>query len=72
MSVAELSQQVLAEKELARELEVHAGEWVAVKDHRIVANAPTLAGLVAKVDNECLTIDGMLQVPEGPSGACFF
>jgi hypothetical protein len=72
MSVAELSQQVLAEKELARELERYVGKWIAVEGHRVVASAPTLAELLEIVEREGLDVEGTMQVPKGSTGACFF
>ena len=72
LTVAEvLHQQVLAEKELSRDLEHYAGEWVAVRDHKVIAHAPSLEDLAAQVD-DLESVDAVFEVPEGEYAACFF
>ena len=44
-----LRQQIAAEGELAERLREHAGEWVAVRHHEVVAHAPTLEELMERV-----------------------
>jgi hypothetical protein len=44
-----LRRQVSAERELSEQLRQHAGEWVAVRNHEIVAHARTLEELMGKV-----------------------
>ena len=41
-----LRQQVAAERELSQRLRDHAGEWVAVRNHEIIASAATLEELM--------------------------
>ena len=70
MSTAELTRAVDAERALGDALETHAGQWVAVRDHRVVASAGTLHELLEVVDED--QIDGVLQVPKEKGAACFF
>jgi hypothetical protein len=44
-----LRKQVAAEQKLSKRLREHAGEWVAVRNHKIVAHAPTLEALMENV-----------------------
>jgi hypothetical protein len=44
-----LRQQIAAERELSTHLREHAGEWVAVRNHKVVAHAPTLEELMERV-----------------------
>jgi len=44
-----LRQAIAAEAELAKRLREYAGEWVAVRNHEVVAYAPTLEELMEKV-----------------------
>jgi hypothetical protein len=44
-----LQEQVAAERELSERLRQHAGEWVAVRNHKVVAHAPTLEELMENV-----------------------
>jgi Family of unknown function (DUF5678) len=44
-----LRQQIAAERELSTRLREHAGEWVAVRNHEVVAHAPTLEELMERV-----------------------
>jgi hypothetical protein len=70
LSTAELRHAVEAERALAGELEQHAGQWVAVADHHVIASAETLHELLEQVDEGA--IDGVLQVPTELGTACFF
>lgn len=44
-----LQRQISAERALSERLRQHAGEWVAVRNHEVVAYAPTLEELMEKV-----------------------
>ena len=44
-----LRQAIAAEGELAKRLREYAGKWVAVRNHEVVAYAPTLEELMEKV-----------------------
>jgi hypothetical protein len=44
-----LRQHIAAERELSTRLREHAGEWVAVRNHEVVAHAPTLEELMERV-----------------------
>ena len=66
-----LEQEIQAEKVLAGELEKYAGEWVAVRQHEVLAHAGSLEELLEQIKKEQAEVDGVFQVPE--SGfACFF
>lgn len=67
MTVAE---QVSAEEELARRLEEHAGRWVAVREHEIVAEDESLEGLLEQIEEE-QDVE-VFHVAEDPHAACFF
>jgi uncharacterized protein DUF5678 len=60
--MTDLMNAVEAEKRLSTVLEQHAGEWVAVKDHEVVADASTLDELLTLVDVE--DVDAVFQVAE--------
>jgi len=68
MTVAE---QVSAEEELARRLEAHAGRWVAVRDHQIVADDESLEGLLEQIEEADPEVE-VFRVAEDPHAACFF
>ena len=67
--MTELMRQVEAERDLAASLDEHAGQWVAVRDHSVVATAETLAQLLERIDPD--SVDGVFQVAEQGT-ACFF
>lgn len=67
--MTDLMAQIEAEQELARSLDAHAGRWVAVKHHQVVADADTLTALLDKIDVD--SVDGVFQVAEQGT-ACFF
>jgi Family of unknown function (DUF5678) len=41
VTVAERHRQIEREREFAESLEKFAGQWVAVRDHKVIANAAT-------------------------------
>jgi hypothetical protein len=68
-----LRQQVAAERELSERLRQHAGEWVAVRNHKIISHAPTLDELMEKIrgteDEETAEI---FEVSKDPAAVYFF
>jgi Family of unknown function (DUF5678) len=65
-----LRQQVQAEKELSKSLEDYAGEWVAVRDHKVVAHAVSVEALMEQVSGEAVEI---FEVSAGEGAVvCFF
>jgi hypothetical protein len=70
MTTAELNLTLEAEEILAEELAGHAGRWVAIRDHRVVASADSLGGLLSCVNPEGL--DRILEVSRDPKAGCFF
>ncbi len=67
MTVAE---QITAEEELSRELSHHAGEWVAVSGHKIVAHAATIEELLEQATEQPEV--EVFQVSDDPGLACFY
>lgn len=67
MTVAE---QIAAEHSLGTRLEQYAGEWVAIRDHEVIASATTLGELLEQVGED--TEVEILQVARNPHAACFF
>lgn len=51
-----------AEDDLAEMLAAHVGDWVAVRDHRVVESAKTLGELLGRIDTEA--VDRILEVSE--------
>jgi hypothetical protein len=70
MSTVGLDLTLKAEEVLAEELAGYAGCWVAVSDHRVVASADSLGGLLSRVKPEGL--DRILEVSREPEAGCFF
>jgi hypothetical protein len=68
-----LRKQVAAERELSEHLRQHAGEWVAVRNHKVVAHAPTLDELMEKLrgteDEEATEV---FEVSKDPASVYFF
>jgi hypothetical protein len=64
-----LRDQIHAEKELSERLQDFAGEWVAVRNHTVVAHADSLAKLLKTVDPDEVEV---FQVAEEQATACFF
>jgi hypothetical protein len=62
--------QVDAEQRLSERLPEHAGEWVAVRDHEVVAHAATLHELMAEVDDA--DVEAVFKVVKEQGTACFF
>jgi hypothetical protein len=70
MSIIEREPDLLAEATLAKELGQYAGEWVAVREHGVVAHARTLQELREQIGEQ--EVEGVFKVPEGDPAACFF
>ncbi len=68
MTVAE---QVSAEEALAATLDRFAGRWVAVRNHRVVADDKTLEGLLDTIEDQSEDVE-IFQVAIDPHAACFF
>lgn len=66
MTVAE---QVAAEQVLADTLDQYSGQWVAIRDHAVLASAPTLGELREQIEGEKVEI---FRVAADPHAACFF
>jgi len=66
MTVAE---QVNAEQKLSESLEQFAGEWVAVRNHGVVAHARNVEDLLDAIKET--EVEAFFQVAED-SSACFF
>ena len=67
MTVAE---QIAAETELNDRLAEYAGQWVALRDHKIVAVADSLKDLHAQIQDSS-EIE-VVQVADDPHVACFY
>ena len=72
MTVAELDREIQAEEALAQELAKYPGEWVAVRDHAIVAHRGTLTELREQIEKAALEVEGVFRVPEADTSSCFF
>jgi hypothetical protein len=70
LAQAEISRALEAEERLALEFDDFAGEWVAIRDHRVVAHAPTLRALLDGITTT--KVDRILEVPEEAALSCFF
>lgn len=68
MTVAE---QVAAEHTLAHTLDEYKGQWVAIRDHVVVASANSLGELREQIEPEVEEIE-ILRVATDPHAACFF
>jgi len=68
MTVAE---QVAAEHTLANTLDQYRGEWVAIRDHVVVASAATLGELREQVEGDGQKVE-IFRVASDPHVACFF
>ena len=58
-----LEEAIEAEKRLAERLPEFVGEWVAVREHEVVAHAASLAELLDTVDRDQVVV---FQVPTEP------
>ena len=67
----QISQAIQAEEQLAANLNAHAGEWVAIRDHAVVRHADSLRGLLAETE-EIDNIDRILEVSTESGVSCFF
>jgi hypothetical protein len=67
MTVAE---QISAEEALANKLEQYAGDWVAVRDHEIVASDTSLEGLLEQVERISEEVEVFQAAAD--SSACFY
>jgi hypothetical protein len=68
MTVAE---QVAAEHALADTLDQYSGEWVAIRDHEVVASAGTLGELREQIEAQGDQAE-IFRVASHPHAACFF
>ena len=68
MTVAE---QIAAEQVLGHTLEQYGGQWVAIRQHELVASAPSLDKLLVKVQDQLQEVE-VFEVAEDPNAACFF
>jgi Family of unknown function (DUF5678) len=59
----ELKQAVKAERRLSKRLGEYAGEWIAIRDHKIVAHAKTISDLIDQVRDQLEDLDGIRRVP---------
>ncbi len=67
MTVEDLVQ---AERRLGDTLDQYPGEWVAVRDHEVVAHDATLEALLEQI--EASEEVEVFQVAEDPHVACFY
>lgn len=70
MSATKLEEEVRAEEVLSQRLGEYAGEWVAVRNHKVVAHKETLNALMDEIDAN--QVEGIFQVPEDKNAPCFF
>ncbi len=68
MMAVEIQQALAAEEALGETLADHAGQWVAVQEHRVVNHAPTLAALLERVEPELANLDRIFEVGEPVRG----
>jgi hypothetical protein len=67
-----IEREVRAEQELSEALEAFIGQWVAVKNHLVVAHADTLRELLAHIETTDLDVEGVFQVIKEQGSASFF
>jgi hypothetical protein len=67
-----LRQQVTAERDLSKRLLEYAGEWVAVREHKVVAHAPSLEQLMELVGDKPEETVEVFEVSTEPEAVCFF
>jgi hypothetical protein len=70
--VSVLEREIAAEQELAKTLENYADRWIAVKDQQVIADAPTLEGLLGQIKEAQVEVDAVFHVPEDAAAACFY
>lgn len=61
--------QIQAEKTLGFELVQYAGKWVAVEDHKVIADEDKLGTLVDRLNGQRDTAE-IFQVPRGTIHTC--
>lgn len=67
-----IAEQISAEEALAATLDQHAGRWVAVCNHVVIADDETLEGLLEQIAAEQQEDIEVFQVAVDPHAACFF
>ncbi len=67
---ATITKALKAEEQLAARLNDYVGEWVAIRDHKVVENSKTLRGLLAATKDQ--PIDRVLEVTADPGDSCFY
>jgi hypothetical protein len=70
MATAELSRFQEAEEALSVPLAKYVGRWVAVLNHKVIADAATAAELLELVKGK--KYEAMFEVPAYSEGGCFF
>lgn len=70
MVTADLIRFQEAEEALKTQLADYVGRWVAVRDHRVIADAATPAELLELVRGQ--EYEAMFEVFEHSEGGCFF
>jgi hypothetical protein len=59
-----------AEKSLGETFSDYAGQWVAIRDHAVIEHAPSLNGLLSRVDSAC--VDRIQHVANQKIKFCIF
>jgi hypothetical protein len=67
---ATITKALKAEELLAARLNDYVGEWVAIRDHKVVEHSKTLPRLLAATKDQ--PIDRLLEVTDDPGDSCFF
>jgi Family of unknown function (DUF5678) len=70
MTATEIQRTLAAESELADVLRQFTGQWVAVREHRVIDHADTLAALLGRVEPDLGSIERIFEVGD-PGGVCF-
>lgn len=70
MTATEIKRALAAENELADTLREFTGQWVAVRDHRVVDHADTLNALLERVEPNLDAIERIFEVGD-TGGICF-
>lgn len=65
-----IAEQIEAEKLLSHNLSAYLGHWVAIKDHMVVADSPSLQELLKDV--ETTKVERIFKVPEQKGATCLF
>lgn len=64
MAATELQQAIVAEEALSVDLLSYIGQWVAVRDHRVLGHADTLDNLLEQVEAEVPSLERIFKVVE--------